>query len=86
MNTPHTSPIALLDTVALICDLPDHGLIAGEVGAVVEVLASDVFEVEFCDENGQTYAFQTLRANQIVALHNHGHPLRAMGREAMLAA
>jgi hypothetical protein len=86
MNTHRPPSIELFDTVALICDLPEHGLIAGEVGAVVEVLASDAFEVEFCDENGQTYASQTLRANQIVALHNHGHPLRAVAREAIMAA
>ena len=33
-------PIRLLDTVALICDLPELGLVAGEVGAVVEELSA----------------------------------------------
>jgi hypothetical protein len=63
VSTHRHTTIELLDTVAIICDLPEHGLIA-----------SDAFEVEFCDENGQTYAIQPqpLRANQIVALHNQG--------------
>ena len=70
---PH---IQLLDTVALVSDLPDLGLAAGEVGAVVEVLAPDAFEVEFCDESGYTYGLHTLRAHQLVRLHTQGHPLR----------
>ncbi len=68
--------IQLLDTVALVSDLPDLGLAAGEVGAVVEVLAPDAFEVEFCDESGYTYGLHTLRAHQLVRLHTQGHPLR----------
>ena len=68
--------IQLLDTVALVSDLPELGLAAGEVGAVVEVLAPDAFEVEFCDESGYTYGLHTLRAHQLVRLHTQGHPLR----------
>lgn len=73
---PTYSPIQLLDTVALVSDLPDLGLAAGEVGAIVEVLAPDAFEVEFCDESGYTYGLHTLRAHQLVRLHTQGHPLR----------
>jgi len=69
-------PIHLLDTVALVCDVPELGLVAGEVGAVVEELATDAFEVEFCDEQGRTYGLHTLRSNQIVPLHTQGHPLK----------
>lgn len=69
--------IHLLDTVAVIRDLPEWGLVAGEVGAVVEVLSDDAFEVEFCDESGRTYGLHTLRADQLVALHTKGHPLKA---------
>ena len=68
--------IHLLDTVALVCDLPELGLVTGEVGAVVEVLAADAFEVEFVDEQGRTYGLHTLRSNQIVPLHTQGHPLK----------
>jgi hypothetical protein len=68
--------IHLLDTVALVCDLPDLGLVAGEVGAVVELLSDDAFEVEFVDDSCYTYGLHTLRANQLVALHTKGHALR----------
>ena len=62
---PATSHIHLLDTVALVRDLPEVGLVAGEVGAVVEVLSDDAFEVEFVDESGHTYGLHTLRTNQL---------------------
>ena len=74
MTTPQ---IQLLDTIALVRDVPEFGLVAGEVGAVVEVLSPDAFEVEFVDERGHTYGLHTLRAHQVVALHTKGHPLRA---------
>ena len=70
-------PINLLDTVALTEDVPAHGLTAGEVGAVVEVLGDgEAFEVEFCDNTGATYGLYTLRAGQIMPLHTRGQALR----------
>lgn len=68
--------IKLLDTVALVDDLPEHKLKRGEVGTVVEILAPDVFEVEFCDDDGRTYAELALRAEQLIALHNQGEALK----------
>jgi hypothetical protein len=59
--------IKLLDTVALVDDLPDRHLKRGEVGTVVEILAPDVFEVEFSDEEGRTYEELALRRDQVVA-------------------
>lgn len=70
------SPIQLLDTVALLTDVPELGLSTGEVGAVVEVLSDVAFEVEFCDESGYTYGLHTLNAPQLVRLHTQGHSLR----------
>jgi hypothetical protein len=61
--------IKLLDTVALLEDLPERKLKHGEVGTVVEVLAPDVYEVEFCDDEGQTYAELALRSDQLMVLH-----------------
>ncbi len=75
---PAISHIELLDTVALVCDLSELGLAAGEVGAVVEVLSDDAFEVEFCDESGHTYGLHTLRADQIIALRTKGHAFRTV--------
>lgn len=73
---PSMPPIQLLDTVALVCDVPDLGLVAGEVGAVVELLSDDAFKVEFVDDAGYNYGLHTLRSRQLVALHTKGHPLR----------
>lgn len=69
--------IKLLDTVAVIADVPALGLTAGEVGAVVEVFGDgEAFEVEFCDNSGVTYGLHTLRASQLIALHTRGQALR----------
>ena len=54
--------IKLLDVVALTEDLPARKLRRGQVGTVVELLAPDVFEVEFTDNNGRTFASLALRA------------------------
>jgi hypothetical protein len=60
--------IRLLDVVALTQDMPEHGLQRGQVGTVVETLADNVFEVEFCDNQGRTYATLALRADQLLVL------------------
>jgi hypothetical protein len=61
--------IQLLDVVALTEDLADRGLSRGQVGTVVESLAPDVFEVEFSDDEGRTYASLALRADQLMLLY-----------------
>ncbi|NNE34115.1 MAG: DUF4926 domain-containing protein [Rhodothermales bacterium] len=61
--------IKILSVVALMEDLPDRGLVAGQVGTVVESLNDGVFEVEFSDDRGETYAMLALRADQIIHLH-----------------
>jgi transcriptional regulator with XRE-family HTH domain len=63
--------IHLLDVVALNADLPEQGLLRGQVGTVVEELAPGVFEVEFSDDEGRTYATAALRAEQLIILHYH---------------
>ena len=60
----------LLDVVALTEDLPDQGLYRGQVGTVVEDLAPYVFEIEFSDDAGRTYATLGLRAGQLMLLHH----------------
>jgi hypothetical protein len=60
----------LLDTVALLNDLPTVGLSKGQVGTIIEVYEPDVFEVEFCDMQGHTYALKTLAANELLLLHH----------------
>ncbi len=60
----------LLDVVALTEALPDRGLVRGQVGTIVELLAPDVYEVEFCDNEGRTYASLALKATQLMVLHH----------------
>ena len=61
--------IELLDVVALVQDLPERGLQRGQVGTVVEKLAPDVFEIEFSDNNGRTFATLALKTAQLMLLH-----------------
>ena len=68
--------IKLLDTVALVEDLPERMLKRGEVGTVVEILAPDTFEVEFSDDDGETYAELALPAEKLIVLHNQGERLK----------
>jgi len=60
--------IDILDVVAITRDLPERGLYRGQVGTVVEILAPGVFEVEFSDDEGRTYASLSLEADQLLAL------------------
>lgn len=55
----------LLSTVALMADVPDKGLRHGQVGTIVEALAPGVYEVEFSDDAGRTYATVAAAVNQL---------------------
>jgi Domain of unknown function (DUF4926) len=57
-----------LDVVALTVDLPQHGLVRGQVGTVVHVHSPDTFEVEFVNDEGRTYGLATLTASQLLPL------------------
>ena len=63
--------LELLSVVALLRDLPEGGLVRGQVGTIVEILESGVFEVEFSDDNGVTNAELPLRAPDLIRLHHH---------------
>jgi hypothetical protein len=65
--------VKLLDVVALAVDLPDERLVRGQVGTVVENLAPELFEVEFSDDQGRTYAQLSLRGEQLIVLHYEPH-------------
>lgn len=66
MNAPE-----LLDIAALTVDLPEYNLWRGQVGTIVDILASgSAFEVEFSDRHGHTFESLGLRPDQ-----NHGSSL-----------
>ncbi len=66
--------IQLLDIVALTEDLPEHDLCRGQVGTIVEELAPDVYEVEFSDMDGRTYALTPIHTSQCLKLHYYPAP------------
>jgi hypothetical protein len=59
---------AQLDTVVLRRDMPEHGLRAGDLGAVVEIYGDDGLEVEFVQASGQTKALVTLKTDAVRAV------------------
>jgi hypothetical protein len=68
-------PIKELDCVALTCDVPEHGLVRGDVGTAVMVHGEGVaFEVEFIGYDGHTVALLTLERAQVRPLDSHDIP------------
>jgi len=66
--------LELFAVVALLRDLPEHGLTRGQVGTVVEIYSPNDAEVEFIDGEGYTYALATLRTHDLMRLHHQ--PIR----------
>ncbi len=64
------SGIEMHTVVALIEDLPEEGLVRGQVGTVVENWAPGVYEVEFSDGHDRTNAMVALKAEQLMRLHH----------------
>ena len=60
----------MLSVVALIEELPEKGLRRGQVGTIVENFAPGVYEVEFSDDDGNTYASVALTANSLMRLYH----------------
>ena len=56
---------SVLDTVVLRRDVPEAGLRAGDLGAVVEIDDATHFEVEFVAASGRTQALVTLSTDDI---------------------
>ena len=70
-----TNTINELDAVALTCDLPEHGLVRGDVGTAVLVHRDGAaFEVEFVGYDGHTVALLTLDRAQVRTLRTHDIP------------
>lgn len=62
--------LELLSVVALLEDTDNHKLLRGQVGTVIERLGPGVYEVEFSDDEGRTYASLALRTDQLLQLHH----------------
>lgn len=63
-----SEPLKLLDVVALTEDLPEHGLLRGQVGTIVEQLGDEAFEVEFSDDAGRAYVIVPIAGRQLMRL------------------
>lgn len=61
---------AVLDTVVLDRDIPEHGLRRGDLGAVVEVYEPDGLEVEFVRASGRTQAVVELTTHDVRAIRD----------------
>jgi hypothetical protein len=60
------------ERAVLTVDLPEHRLMAGDVGTVVHVYRSgDAYEVEFFALDGQTLDVVTVESGQVRPVHSH---------------
>jgi Domain of unknown function (DUF4926) len=60
-------PIRILETVIAAVNFPDHRVLAGDLGTVVEIYTqpSLAYEVEFVNPDGYTRALLTLSPGQV---------------------
>jgi hypothetical protein len=58
-----------LTVVAMLEDLPEQNLQRGQVGTVVDVWEPGVYEIEFVDTDGATYAVAALKGSQLMPLY-----------------
>jgi hypothetical protein len=72
---PFACMIKELDCVALAADLPEHGLAAGDVGAVVHAHeGGHSYPVEFTTYDGRTVAVAKVSAAQNPSPRKQGNP------------
>ena len=62
--------LPLLSVIALMKELPEKNLRRGQVGTIVEELAPGVYEVEFSDDQGRTYASVALPGDHLLRLYH----------------
>jgi hypothetical protein len=56
----------VLDPVALLQDIEDEHLQKGQVGTIVEKLDSNLFEVEFTNQKGETIALKKIKGEMLM--------------------
>lgn len=59
--------IKILETVIVTANFPDHQVLAGDLGTVVEIYSQPqlAYEVEFVNSDGSTRALLTLSPDQL---------------------
>jgi hypothetical protein len=55
----------------------EKGLVGGQVGTIGGIWAPCIYEVEFCDNDGRTYAMADLTGEQLMRLHHEPVPQAA---------
>ncbi len=57
----------LLETVISTANFPEHGVLAGDLGTIVEIYTTPTlaYEVEFVNPDGSTRALLTLAPSQV---------------------
>ncbi|KNY25682.1 DUF4926 domain-containing protein [Pseudobacteroides cellulosolvens] len=53
------------DVVELLCDIPEHSLIKGQKGTILEIYSDVDCEIEICDDEGLTQFLGTLKLNDL---------------------
>ena len=59
--------LKILDTIIITVNIPDHRVLAGDIGTVVEIYTKPhlAFDVEFVNPDGSTRALLTLAPEQV---------------------
>lgn len=58
------------DVVTVKVDVPENGLVCGDVGAIVHCYVDrDVYEVDVLDDRGHSKGVVTLRGDQLLRLN-----------------
>jgi hypothetical protein len=60
----------LLDMVRASADIPEFSVKAGDVGTIVEVYDDGEYEVEFCNDKGETMAMLAMPGSQMTPAHS----------------
>ena len=66
----------LLDVVALLNDMPEHGLARGQVGTIVDDPGGEDVLVEFADAEGRAFASPNLRRSDLLLLAYEPEPAK----------
>src|SRR5579859_1441472 len=63
-------PVKVADHVMLAEDIPQHNLLRGQLGRILEILAPDTFQVGFAVKTSSAITKLTLKLSQIIVLRH----------------